>query len=99
VPSRLDAVSLDTFQQMIDKMSAASGLKLTGPPVEFRVNKHPFVRADFDRSVGSLHMYQSMVQTIASEYLLTVELYAYSADELQKIAASLQTIGITDEDQ
>ena len=97
VPSRLDAVSLDTFQQMAEKMSAASGLKLTGPPVEFRVNKHPCVRADFDRSVGSLHMYQSMVQTIAGDYLLTIEIYAYSADELQKVAASLQTMTISDE--
>jgi len=98
VPSRLDAVSLDTFQQMVEKMSGASGLKLTGPPVEFRVNKHPFVRADFDRSVGALHMYQSMVQTIAGDYLLTIEVYAYSADELQKVAASLQTLTIADQD-
>ena len=98
VSSRLDEVNLDNFQQMIDKMSAASGLKLTGPPVEFRVNKHPFVRADFDRSVGAVHMYQSMVQTIAGDYLLTVEVYAYSADELQKVTASLQTMTVTDED-
>jgi hypothetical protein len=98
VPSRLDAVSLDTFQQVVEKMSAASGLKLTGPPVEFRVNKHPFVRADFDRSVGALHMYQSIVQTIAGDYLLTMEVYAYSADELQKVAASLQTMTISDQD-
>jgi thiol-disulfide isomerase/thioredoxin len=98
VPSRLDEVNLDNFQLRVEKMAAASGLKLTGPPVEFRVNKHPFVRADFDRSVGSLHMYQSMVQTIAGDYLLTVEIYAYSADELQQVAASLQTMAISDED-
>jgi len=96
--SRLDAVSLDTFQRMVEKMSAASGLKLTGPPVEFRVNKHPFVRADFDHSVGAVHMYQSMVQTIAGDYLLTVEIYAYSAAELQQVAACLQTMAISDED-
>ncbi|HKW34279.1 MAG TPA: hypothetical protein VJN92_14800 [Candidatus Acidoferrum sp.] len=98
VPSRLDDVNLDNFQQIVDKMSAASGLRLTGPPVEFRVNKHPFVRADFDRSVGAVHMYQSMVQTIAGDYLLTVEVYAYSADELQKVAASLQTMTISEEE-
>lgn len=98
VPSRLDEVNLDNFQLRVEKMAAASGLKLTGPPVEFRVNKHLFVRADFDRSVGSLHMYQSMVQTIAGDYLLTIEIYAYSADELQQVAASLQTMAISDED-
>lgn len=79
-------------------MAAVSGLKLTGPPVEFRVNKHLFVRADIERSVGSLHMYQSTVQTIAGDYLLTIEIYAYSADELQQVAASLQTMAISDED-
>ena len=98
VPSRLDEVRLDNVQQMVEKMSAASGLKLTGPPVEFRVNKHPFVRADFDRSVGAVHVYQSMMQTIAGDYLLNIEIYAYSADELQRVTASFQTIAILDED-
>lgn len=98
VASRLDEVNLDNFQLRVEKMAAASGLKLTGPPVEFRVNKHLFVRADIERSVGSLHMYQSMVQTIAGDYLLTIEIYAYSADELQQVAASLQTMAISDED-
>lgn len=97
-PSRLDEVTLDNFQQMVERMSAASGLKLTGPPMEFRVNKHPFVRADFDRSFGAVHVYQSMVQTIAGDYLLNIEIYAYSADELQRVTALLQTITISDED-
>ena len=98
VPSRLDSVNLDTFQQTVEKMSAAASLKLTGPPVEFRVKKHPFVRADFDRGVGTVHMYQSMVQTVAGDYLLTIEIYAYSTEELQQMAASLQTIAISDEE-
>lgn len=98
VPSRLDSVNLDTFQQMVEKMSAAASLKLTGPPVEFRVKKHPFVRADFDRGVGAVHMYQSMVQTVAGDYLLTIEIYAYSTEELQQLATSLQTMAISDEE-
>jgi len=98
VPSRLDSVNLDTFQQMVERMSAAASLKLTGPPVEFRVKKHPFVRADFDRGVGAVHMYQSMVQTVAGDYLLTIEIYAYSTEELQQLAASLQTMAISDEE-
>lgn len=98
VPAHLDEVNLDNFQLKVEKMAGASGLKLTGPPVEFRVNKHLFVRADFDRIVGTLHMYQSMVQTIAGDYLLTAEIYAYSADELQQVAACLQTVAISDED-
>ena len=98
VPSRLDSVNLDAFQQMVEKISAAASLKLTGPPVEFRVKKHPFVRADFDRGVGAVHMYQSMVQTVAGDYLLTIEIYAYSTEELEQMAASLQTMAISDEE-
>lgn len=98
VPSRLNDLNMDNFQLRVEKLAAASGLKLTGPPVEFRVNKHVFVRADFDRSIGSLRMYQSMVQTIAGDYFLTIEIYASSADEFQQAAASLQTMTISDED-
>ena len=97
VPSRLDEVSLDRFQQFVEKMAAASGLKITGAPSEFRVNKHPFVRADFDRSVGAVHVYQSYVQTVAGDYLATIEIYAYSLEELQQVTASLQNMSITDE--
>lgn len=98
VLSRLDSVNLDTFQRMVEKMSAAESLTLTGPPVEFRVKKHPFVRADFDRGIGAVHMYQSMVQTVAGDYLLTIEIYAYSTEELQQMAAALQTMAISDKE-
>jgi hypothetical protein len=87
VPSRLDSVNLDTFQQMVEKMSAAASVK-----------KHPFVRADFDRGVGAIHMYQSMVQTVADDYLVTIEIYAHSTEELHQLAASLQTMAISDEE-
>src|SRR4029077_3262817 len=98
VPSRLDAVSLENFQVLVANRATASGLKPTGPASEFQVNKHPFVRADFDRAVGALHVYQSFVQTIAGDYLLTIEIYAYSVDELQQVASSLQSMSITEED-
>jgi thiol-disulfide isomerase/thioredoxin len=98
VASRLDAVNLDTFQQMVERMSAASGLKLTSPASEFHVNKHPFVRADFEHSVGAVQVYQSFVQTIAGDYLLSIEIYGYSAEELQRVAASLQSMSITEDE-
>ena len=98
VPSRLDSVSLDNFQVLVANRATASGLKPTGPASEFQVNKHPFVRADFDRAIGALHVYQSFVQTIAGDYLLTIEIYAYSVDELQQVASSLQSMSISEED-
>jgi thiol-disulfide isomerase/thioredoxin len=98
IPSGLDSVNLDTFQKMAANMATASGMKIVGTTSEFQVNKHSFARADFERSVGALHIYQSFVQTIARDYLLTIEIYAYSLDELQQVAASLQSMSITDED-
>ena len=99
VPSRLDSVSLDNFEVLVTNRAAASGLKSTGPASEFHVNKHTFVRADFERSVGAVSVYQSFVQTIAGDYLLTIEIYAYSTGELQQVAASLQSMSISDDDQ
>lgn len=95
IPSRLDSVTLDAFQKTIVSSTLASGMTIIGVPTEFRVNKHPFVRGDFERSVGVLHVYQSSVQSIAGDYLLSIELFASSREELQQIAASLQSMSIT----
>jgi len=98
IPSRLDKVKLDAFEKMVTTMATASSMKIVGPASEFQVNKHSFVRADFERSVGATHIYQSLVQTIAGDYLLTIEIYAYSLDELQQAVASLQSMSISDEE-
>ena len=98
IPSSLDSLDLGSFQRMVESVAAASSLKLVGPASEFLVNRHQFVRADLERSVGALHLYQSHVQTLAGDYLLTIEIFAASPEELQQIAASLQSMSITDED-
>jgi thiol-disulfide isomerase/thioredoxin len=97
-PSDVDSVKLDRFQHLAERQAAATGMKLIGTASEFQVNKHAFVRADFERTVGALHMYQSLVQTIAGDYALNIEIYAYSVEELQQVGASLQSMSITDED-
>jgi thiol-disulfide isomerase/thioredoxin len=96
-PSRLDSLRLSTFQQMMDHMAVASGLKLFAQASEYTVNKHQFLRADFERSSGGPHVYQSYVQTLSEDYLLTIEVFASSPDELQQVAASLQSMSITEE--
>jgi hypothetical protein len=98
IPSRSDSVNVDAFQQMVTNMATASGMKIIGAVSEFQVNKHSFVRADFERSVGAARIYQSLAQTIAGDYLLTIEIYAYSTDELQQATASLQSMAISDEE-
>jgi len=97
-PSRLDSLRLSTFQQMMDHMAVASGLKPFAQASEYTVNKHQFLRADFERSSGGPHVYQSYVQTLSEDYLLTIEILASSLDELQQVAASLQSMSITEED-
>lgn len=97
-PSRLDSLRLSTFLQMMDHMAVASGLKLFAQASEYTVNKHQFLRADFERSSGGTHVYQSYVQTLSEDYLLTIEIFASSPDELQQVAASLQSMSITEED-
>jgi thiol-disulfide isomerase/thioredoxin len=96
-PSRLDSLHLSTFQQMMDHMTVASGLKLFAQASEYTVNKHQFLRADFERSSGGPHGYQSYVQTLSEDYLLTIEVFASSPDELQQVAASLQSMSISEE--
>jgi len=98
IPSRLDSVNLDAFDKMISNMATASGMKIIGAASEFQVNKHSFVRPDFERGVGATHIYQSFVQTIAGDYLLSIEICAYSVDELQQAVASLQSMSISEED-
>jgi len=98
IPTGLDSINLDTFQKMVTNLSAAPGMKIVGTASEFQVNKHSFVRVDFERGAGAIHIYQSFVQTVAGDYLLNIEIYAYSLDELQQVAASLQSMSITDEE-
>jgi thiol-disulfide isomerase/thioredoxin len=98
VPSRLDSLRLSTFQQMTDNMALASSSKILAPASEFMVNKHQFLRADFERPSGATRVYQSYVQTLSEDYLLTIEIFASSPAELQQIAASLQSMSITEDE-
>jgi thiol-disulfide isomerase/thioredoxin len=98
VPSRLDSLRLSNFRQMTDNMALASGSKILAPASEYTVNKHQFLRADFERPSGAARVYQSYVQTLSEDYLLTIEIFAVSAAELQQIAASLQSMSITEDE-
>jgi hypothetical protein len=97
VPAMQEAPGLSAFQKMIASASAAANLKPAGPVSEFQVNQHRFVRADFERVVGAVRIYQSFVQTTAGEYLLSIEIYAYSLEELQQAAGALQSMSIREE--
>jgi thiol-disulfide isomerase/thioredoxin len=98
MPTQLDTLNANRFRDMTESMAAASGMKIAAPAVEFLVKDHQFLRVDFERPSGRSSIYQSHIQTISGNSLLTIEIFATSADELQKIASSLQTMTIKEDE-
>jgi len=96
-PARMNQLSLETFQKMADNMAVASSAKLVGPASKYELKEHAFVRVDMERNVGGTRLYQAYVQTLSNDYLLTIEIYATSAEELQKVGETLQTMVVKDE--
>ena len=97
LPSRLDSIPLESFTQQAESRAKMENSALMAPPVEFIVHNQHFVRADFDRAVGAVHLYSSIVETVAGEYALTFEILASSTAELQQSTSFLQSIVIADE--
>ena len=93
----MSQLSLETFQKMANNMGVASSAKLMGPANKYEVKEHAFLRVDLERNVGGTRLFQAYVQTLSEDYLLTVEIYATSTDELQKVGETLQTMIIKDE--
>jgi len=96
-PARMSQLSLETFQKMADNMAVASSAKLMGPANKYDVKEHNFLRVDMERNVGGTRLYQAYVQTASEDYLLTIEIYATSAEELQNVGETLQTMVVKDE--
>ena len=96
-PARMSQLSLETFQKMADNMAVASSAKLMGPANKYEVKEHNFLRVDMERNVGGTRLYQAYVQTASEDYLLTIEIYATSAEELQNVGETLQTMVVKDE--
>jgi len=97
-PARMSQFSLETFQKMADNMAVASSAKPTGPASKYEVKEHAFLRVDMERNVGGTRVYQAYVQTLSEDYLLTIEIYATSAEDLKKVGETLQTMVIKEGD-
>jgi hypothetical protein len=93
-PSRATALQVDTFRQATDAMVNASGSTVASASAEYRVKDHPFLRADFERSMGGQRIFQTYVQTLSEDYSLTIEIYALSSDDKAVAIDSLQKIVI-----
>ena len=94
VPTHQDTVDEAQFRMRMDSMAAVTQLKPLAPAGTFEVKNHRFVQADFERSSGALHYFQSYVQTVAGEYLLDIQVLAESPEQLHQITDTLQTMQI-----
>jgi thiol-disulfide isomerase/thioredoxin len=91
-----DTVDEDGFGQLTARMINVSQLKQVGNTANFEVKGHKFMRADFERTNGALHYYQSLAQTVAGDYLLQIECFAPSVEELKQITDSLLKMEVKD---
>jgi len=94
-PAPVQVLTLDSFQQTVTQMAGAGSLQVLAPPAEYRVDDHVFFRADLTRAAGARY-YTCFVQTLAGNYFLNIELFAYSAEELNRVASSLQAISVSE---
>jgi thiol-disulfide isomerase/thioredoxin len=99
MPSRLDALRMDAFRQMTESMARAQNMKMIAEGNKYEVNGHEFARADFERGAGERKAFEAYVQTLAGDYMLTIEIYAASTEELQRTAESLKSMMIKDEEE
>jgi len=88
-------LTLDSFQRTVIQMAGGSSLQVLAAPSEYRVDDHAFFRVDLGRATGARY-YTSFVRTLTGNYFLNIELFAYSAEELQQVASSLQAISISE---
>lgn len=98
-PSHMDELTLEDFRRSMQVRTATAGMNPIGESYSYEVNQHEFFRADFDHAIGGLHVTQSVIQTLAGDYMLSIEIYAASPDELKTITDSLKTMSITDDDE
>lgn len=99
IPSRLDTLHLEAFRSMVQNMAIASGMKVVAPVTEFAVKNHQLLRADLEPKGGNRGISMAYVETLAGGYMLTIELYASSPQELQQLAASLESMVITEDEE
>jgi len=97
VRTQSDDISVDLFDRITKNMAVAQKMTVVKPAAKFTVKNHDFVRADFQRPLGSSNVFYGYVQTISGDYKLTIEMFASSEEDLQKIVDSLQSMVITDE--
>jgi len=94
LPARSFPLDMEKFKKTADNAATISGMKIIGNVSDFPASKHQFFRADFERSIGALHVYKTLVQSLVGDYRIEIEINAYSTDELQQVASFLQTISI-----
>jgi hypothetical protein len=94
LPAPARVLTLESFRQTVTQMAGVTSMQIVAAPAEYHVDEHVFFRADLARASGARY-YSSFVQTLAGNYFLNIELFAYSPEELKLVASSLQAISIS----
>jgi hypothetical protein len=87
-PPSLDTVAHDAAEK------ANQGVTLLNPPTEYKVGGQVFIRADYKDESQKPPQWESHVQTLARGYLLTLEIYAGSAEDLQQAASTMSSFSV-----
>jgi len=95
---RMPSLTLDRFTELMQR-AAQTGGKLTGDPAEVTVNRHHLFRADMEMTAGATHLYRTYAQTRSGGYAVTLEFFASSKEELQRISASLNSLTFEEEEE
>jgi len=88
-PPSLDTVAHDAEEK------AKQGVTLLNPPTEYKVGGQVFLRADYKDESQKPPQWECHVQTVARGYLLTLEIYAGSAEELLQAASTVTSFSVS----
>jgi hypothetical protein len=73
----------------LTELTTSKGFKVVNEPHETSIGSKTLVRADFQRNIGSLTMYQSSLAILAKGYITSFTFIAASDEEVEKLVSNL----------
>jgi hypothetical protein len=73
----------------LTELTTSKGFKVVNEPHETSIGAKTLVRADFQRNIGSLTMYQSSLAILAKGYIVSFNFIADSDEQVEKLVSNL----------
>jgi len=86
--------SLDTVEHDAEE-KVKLGVTLLHPPTEYKVAGQVFIRAEYKDERQKPQQWECHVQTVAKGYLLTLEIYAGSEEELLQAGSTVDSFSVS----